>query len=130
MSPTKPAAATAPATAQKTYTLTDDQTGKSWKLPVLEGTTGPSVIDVRKLYDETGMFTFDPSYTSTASCKSRITYIDGDNGILMHRGYRIEELAKQSDLPGSRLRAAERRPSEPEANMRIHSQHHLSHDGA
>ncbi len=80
----------------KTFTLTDDESGKSWKLPVLEGSTGPKTIDVRKLYDETGMFTFDPSYTSTASCKSRITYIDGDKGVLMHRGYRIEELAEQS----------------------------------
>ncbi len=80
----------------KTFTLTDDESGKSWKLPVLEGTTGPKTIDVRKLYDETGMFTFDPSYTSTASCKSRITYIDGDKGVLMHRGYKIEDLAAQS----------------------------------
>ena len=80
----------------KTFTLTDDESGKTWKLPVLEGTEGPATIDVRKLYDETGMFTFDPSYTSTASCKSRITYIDGDKGVLMHRGYKIEELAEQS----------------------------------
>ncbi len=80
----------------KTFTLTDDESGKSWKLPVLEGTTGPKTIDVRKLYDETGMFTFDPSYTSTASCKSRITYIDGDKGVLMHRGYKIEDLAANS----------------------------------
>lgn len=80
----------------KTFTLTDDESGKSWKLPVLEGAVGPKTIDVRKLYDETGMFTFDPSYTSTASCKSRITYIDGDKGVLMHRGYRIEELAEHS----------------------------------
>lgn len=80
----------------KTFTLTDDESGKSWKLPVLEGTVGPKTIDVRKLYDETGMFTFDPSYTSTASCKSRITYIDGDKGVLMHRGYKIEELAEHS----------------------------------
>ncbi len=80
----------------KTFTLTDDESGKSWKLPVLEGTEGPKTIDVRKLYDETGMFTFDPSYTSTASCKSRITYIDGDKGVLMHRGYRIEDLAAHS----------------------------------
>lgn len=80
----------------KSFTLTDDESGKSWKLPILEGTTGPKTIDVRKLYDETGMFTFDPSYTSTASCKSRITYIDGDKGVLMHRGYKIEDLAAQS----------------------------------
>ena len=80
----------------KTFTLTDDESGKSWKLPVLEGTTGPKTVDVRKLYDETGLFTFDPSYTSTASCKSRITYIDGDKGVLMHRGYKIEDLAAHS----------------------------------
>jgi len=80
----------------KTFTLTDDQSGKSWKLPVLEGTTGPGVIDVRKLYAETGHFTFDPSFTSTASCKSRLTYIDGDEGILMHRGYNIADLATKS----------------------------------
>ena len=57
---------------------------------------GPSVIDVRKLYAETGHFTFDPSYTSTASCKSRLTFIDGDKGILRHRGYTIEELTDNS----------------------------------
>lgn len=90
----KPAKATE--VTGKTFTLTDDESGKSWKLPVLEGTEGPKTIDVRKLYDETGMFTFDPSYTSTASCKSRITYIDGDKGVLMHRGYRIEDLAAHS----------------------------------
>ncbi|MCB1556568.1 MAG: citrate synthase, partial [Alphaproteobacteria bacterium] len=83
-------------TDQKTFTLTNDETGESWKLPVMEGTTGPAVIDVRKLYGETGYFTFDPSYTSTASCKSRLTFIDGDKGILMHRGYDIKELAEKS----------------------------------
>lgn len=93
MSKTEAKAAEVPG---KTFTLTDDETGKSWKLPILEGTEGPKTIDVRKLYDQTGMFTFDPSYTSTASCKSRITYIDGDKGVLMHRGYKIEELAAQS----------------------------------
>lgn len=80
----------------KTFTLTNDSTGQSVKLPVLHGTSGPDVLDVRKLYAETGHFTFDPSYTSTASCKSRITFIDGDEGILAHRGYNIKELAKKS----------------------------------
>jgi citrate synthase len=90
-------AKTAPAaTPGETFTLTDNQSGKTWSLPVLEGSVGPKVLDVRKFYDETGMFTFDPSYTSTASCKSRITYIDGDKGILMHRGYTIEDLAEKS----------------------------------
>jgi citrate synthase len=83
-------------TTDKTFTLTDDSSGKSWKLPVLHGTAGPDVLDVRKLYAETGHFTFDPSYTSTASCKSRITFIDGDEGILAHRGYNIKELARKS----------------------------------
>jgi citrate synthase len=67
-------------------------------LAVLEGTIGPKVIDVRKLYSETGYFTFDPGYTSTASCQSSITYIDGDKGILLYRGYPIEQLAEQSNF--------------------------------
>lgn len=83
-------------TTDKTFTLTNDQTGESIKLPVLHGTSGPDVLDVRKLYAQTNHFTFDPSYTSTASCKSRLTFIDGDEGILMHRGYNIKELARKS----------------------------------
>jgi citrate synthase len=79
-----------------TFTLTNNDTNESWELPVLEGTEGPSVIDVRKLYAQTGHFTFDPSYTSTASCKSRLTFIDGEKGVLMHRGYTIEELTEHS----------------------------------
>jgi citrate synthase len=85
----------APANAES-FTMTDNQSGQSWTMPVLEGTVGPKVVDVRKFYDETDMFTFDPSYTSTASCKSRITYIDGEKGVLMHRGYTIQELAEKS----------------------------------
>jgi citrate synthase len=80
----------------KTYTLIDNATGEKTDLPVLHGTSGPDVIDVRKLYAQTGHFTFDPSYTSTASCKSRITFIDGEEGILHHRGYNIKELARKS----------------------------------
>ncbi len=66
------------------------------ELPILTGTVGPDVIDVRGL-TATGRFTFDPGFMSTASCESKITYIDGDNGILLHRGYPIEQLAEQSD---------------------------------
>ena len=80
----------------KTFTLTDDQTGKTWKLPVIDGALGPSVIDVRKLYEETDHFTFDPAFTSTGSCKSRITFIDGEKGVLLHRGYTIQDLADNS----------------------------------
>lgn len=65
-------------------------------LPVLHGTMGPAVLDIRKLYSETDCFTYDPGYTATASCESKITFIDGEKGVLLHRGYPIEELAENS----------------------------------
>ena len=71
---------------------------KSYSLGVMKGTLGPNVVDVRKLYGEADVFTFDPSFTSTASCESKITYIDGDKGILLHRGYPIDELAQSSNF--------------------------------
>ena len=72
--------------------------GKTIDLPVLKGTTGPDVIDIRKFYAESDAFTYDPGFTSTASCESKITFIDGDAGILLHRGYPISELAEQSSF--------------------------------
>ena len=87
-----------PATDNNHVTLVDHATGKSVDLPVLSGTVGPKVIDIRKLYAETGYFTYDPGYTSTGSCDSAITYIDGDKGELQHRGYSIEDLAGKSDF--------------------------------
>ena len=83
--------------SNKTFTLTNDQTGESVVLPVLDGVDGPSVIDVRKLYAQTGHFTYDPGFRATGSCDSALTYIDGEQGILLHRGYAIEELANKSD---------------------------------
>jgi len=77
-----------------TLTLGD----KSVELPVLSGSTGPDVIDIRKLYGATDAFTFDPGFTSTAACESAITYIDGDAGVLLHRGYPIGQLASQSNF--------------------------------
>ena len=71
---------------------------KTVEVSVKEGTIGPSVIDIAKLYGQTGMFTYDPGFTSTASCESKITYIDGDEGILLHRGYPIEQLAEHGDF--------------------------------
>ncbi|MDB5858472.1 MAG: citrate (Si)-synthase [Ramlibacter sp.] len=68
------------------------------ELPVYHGTIGPDVIDIRKLYAQTGMFTYDPGFMSTASCQSAITYIDGDKGELLYRGYPIEQLATQCDF--------------------------------
>ena len=83
---------------RKTMTLTDNESGSSFELPVIDGSVGPDVLDIRKLYGETGMFTFDPGYGATGSCKSGLTYIDGDKGVLLHRGYPIESLANQSDF--------------------------------
>ena len=70
--------------------------GKTVELSVEKGTLGPDVLDIRSLYGETGMFTFDPGFTSTASCESKITFIDGDAGMLLYRGYPIEQLAEKS----------------------------------
>ncbi|MDP3533065.1 MAG: citrate synthase [Alphaproteobacteria bacterium] len=79
-------------------TLIDNRTGKSIDLPLIKGSAGPNLIDIRQLYNETGYFTFDPGFTSTGSCNSKITYIDGDEGVLLYRGYPIEELAEYSDF--------------------------------
>ncbi|MDE2042832.1 MAG: citrate (Si)-synthase, partial [Alphaproteobacteria bacterium] len=72
--------------------------GISHDYPLRKGSVGPAVIDIRKLYAQTGLFTFDPGFTSTASCDSDLTYIDGDAGILLHRGYPIDQLAEQSSF--------------------------------
>jgi len=72
--------------------------GKALDLPVLKGTIGPDVVDIRKLYGEADVFTFDPGFTSTASCESKITFIDGDKGVLLHRGYPIDQLAEKSSF--------------------------------
>jgi citrate synthase len=72
--------------------------GKDFDYKVLSGTVGPDVIDIRKLYAQTGAFTYDPGFTSTASCDSAITYIDGDQGVLLHRGYPIGQLAEKSSF--------------------------------
>ena len=82
----------------ETVTLADPRSNRSLSLPLMNGTVGPKVIDIRKLYGETDMFTYDPGFTSTASCESKITYIDGDQGVLLYRGYPIEELAEHSDF--------------------------------
>jgi citrate synthase len=77
----------------KTVTLIDNRDGKKYEFNILEPTVGPDVIDIRTLYTQTGMFTYDPGFTSTASCSSEITYIDGNKGELLYRGYNISELA-------------------------------------
>lgn len=83
---------------KQTGTMTVSLDGKTTDLPVFSGTDGPRVIDYRAFYKATGAFTFDPGFTSTASCESQITFIDGDQGVLLHRGYPIDELAENSDF--------------------------------
>lgn len=75
-----------------------DVGGRSVELPVYKGTHGPDVIDVRKVYAQSGHFTFDPGFTSTASCESQITFINGEEGMLLHRGYPIDQLAEKSSF--------------------------------
>jgi citrate synthase len=72
--------------------------GNSFDLPIIKGTVGPDVVDIAHLYSEAKIFTFDPGFTSTAACESKITYIDGDAGILLHRGYPIDQLAENGDF--------------------------------
>ncbi len=72
--------------------------GKDITYPVLSGSIGPDVVDIRKLYGDTGMFTYDPGFTSTAACESAITFIDGEEGVLLHRGYPIGQLAEHSSF--------------------------------
>ncbi len=84
--------------ADPTKTATLTLNGNSYDLPVLTPTLGPDVLDIRKLYAQADVFTFDPGFTSTAACESAITFIDGDKGELLHRGYPIEQLADQSNF--------------------------------
>lgn len=83
--------------ADNKATLSFSNGSPSVEMPVYQGAIGPDVIDIRKLYAQTGMFTYDPGFLSTASCQSAITYIDGDKGELLYRGYPIEQLATQCD---------------------------------
>src|SRR5438132_13605880 len=80
-------------------TLSFSDGSPSVDMPIYKGTIGPDVIDIRKLYGQTGKFTYDPGFLSTASCNSEITYIDGDKGELLYRGYPIEQLAENCDFP-------------------------------
>ncbi len=85
-------------TPPKTVTITLDGTNRKLTIPLMHGTAGADVFDIRKLYNELGVFTYDPGYGATASCESKITYIDGDVGVLQYRGYPIEQLAEGSNF--------------------------------
>ena len=105
--------------------------GASRDYPVLSGSVGPEVVDIRKLYANTGRFTYDPGFTSTASCESKLTYIDGDAGILLHRGYPIDQLAEQSSfLETAYLLLNGELPSKAEHDLFKHtiSRHTMVHE--
>ncbi|MFC3125731.1 citrate synthase [Pseudoroseomonas globiformis] len=85
-------------TAKGSVTVTLDGSNRSATVPLISGSIGPDVFDIRKLYAELGVFTFDPGYGGTAACESAITYIDGDEGVLLYRGYPIEQLAEKTDF--------------------------------
>jgi citrate synthase len=99
-------------------------------LPVTSGTIGPDVIDIRKLYAETGMFTFDPGYGATGSCVSGLTYIDGDEGVLLHRGYAIEDLAEKADFLELAYLLLEGELPEPDEKEAFRYRNHPPHNGA
>ena len=82
----------------RSYIVRETSSGKEFELASRSGTTGPDVVDIRSLFTAEGLFTYDPGYGSTASCESKITYIDGDQGILMYRGYPVEQLAGKSSF--------------------------------
>ncbi|WP_031435554.1 citrate synthase [Methylomarinum vadi] len=113
------------------YTLNDDNSSSSYSLPLLSGSLGPDVVDMRSLYRESGLFAFDPGFTSTASCASKITYIDGEAGILLYRGYPIEQLAEScSFLEVCYLLLYGDLPNEDELDGFVHrvTYHTLLHD--
>ena len=102
---------------KNTITLTNNQTGKSHTYTILEGTRGPSVVDIRSFFADTGMFTYDPGFTATAACESTITFIDGKKGELRYRGIAIEDLAKHHTyLETCYLLLNKRLPSQEELN--------------
>ena len=98
---------------------------KTFELPIYKGTLGPDVIDIQKLYDSSGYFTYDPGFTSTASCDSRITFIDGDEGVLLYRGFAIQDLAKSCDF----LEVAHLllNGNLPDADEKKHFDEHITH---
>ena len=83
----------------KKIKILNPDNSKTYDFNIIKGSCGPDVVDLTSFYEKTGMFVYDPGFTSTASCSSEITYIDGEKGILLHRGYEIEELAENSDYP-------------------------------
>ena len=112
----------------KTFELVDRASDRKVTLPVRPGTIGPSVVDIAALNKDLGVFTYDPGFGVTASCESRITYIDGDAGVLLYRGYPVEQLAEKSTfMEVSYLLLHGNLPSQ-QAARGVRGQHPSSHD--
>jgi citrate synthase len=115
--------------ADNKATLSFSNGSPSVDLPVYQGSVGPDVVDIRKLYAQTGMFTYDPGFLSTASCQSAITYIDGDKGELLYRGYPIEQLATNCDFMETCHLLAVRRLARRRWKGRVHQAWCQPHHG-
>ncbi|MFC0400994.1 citrate/2-methylcitrate synthase, partial [Paraburkholderia rhizosphaerae] len=112
-------------------TLTFSDSNEKIELPVYKGTMGPDVVDIRKLYGQTGKFTYDPGFMSTAACNSAITYIDGDKGELMYRGYPIDSLAQNADFLETcylLLKGELPNPQQKEAFVKAVTNHTMVHE--
>ena len=108
--------------------ITDNRTGKSYELPIADGTIKATDLrQIRTSDDDFGLMTYDPAFMNTASCRSAITYIDGDKGILRYRGYPIEQLAENGQLPRGRLPAVRRRAAQPGAAGQVGDRHPVPH---
>ena len=125
---TSDAAAGDAGTGTESLTVTDNRTGKTYELPIEDGTVrGMDLRQIKVNEDDFGMMSYDPAFTNTASCRSSITYIDGDAGILEHRGYSIEQLCEKLDLPRGRLPADLRRAADRAAARPLDLRHHPPH---
>ena len=114
---------------EKKFELTELSSGVKSVLPVRTGTIGPDVIDIAGIAKDHDVFTFDPGFGVTAATESKITYIDGDAGVLLHRGYPDRAARREVELHGSLLPAAERRPADAAAQLdEVHRRHPASHD--
>ncbi len=111
-------------------TLSFSDSDQTIDLPIYQGTLGPDVIDIRKLYGQTGKFTYDPGFMSTAACNSEITYIDGDKGELLYRGYPIDNLAQNADFLETCYLLLKGELPNAAAEGRVRQHRHAAHDGA
>ena len=116
--------------AKRSVTITLDGSNKSASVPLLEPTIGAPVFDIRKLYGDLGVFTYDPGYGGTAACDSKITYIDGDEGVLLYRGYPIEQLAEKSTFLEVCYLLLQRRSADRDRVQGVRARRHAPHHAA